>query len=136
MRTFLVAAALVGASFALANPVEAKSIWLKCGNQEINLDSERERFSLTHIGSVWQGPAMFSPSQIDFEFQYLVLPGGGGAKASYVIDRKSLNYTKKMLTRIVLGHYSDTGWEPQNNDNPEVGKCSIMKTPPTAGNQI
>ena len=84
---------------------------------------------------------MFSPGQIDFEFQTYENPrGAGGLKTAYSIDRKSLKYIDTIFMRIVISGYSDTGWVPMESTdkltNPKSGKCSIMKTPPTTGNQI
>ncbi len=139
MRFLLIAAAAAGTVLAAMPPVEAKSFWLKCGNQEINLDSARERFSLT-ADKVYQGPATFNPLQIDFEVPLLVFQGNSGIKTVYSIDRKSLRYTKTIMQRIAVSAYLDSGWVPQeprdNLPNPKFGECSIMKTPPTAGNQI
>jgi len=137
MRFLLIAAAAAGTVLAAMPPAEAKSFWLKCGNQVINLDSAKERFSLT-AGKVYQGPATFNPLQIDFEYPLLEL-GGGGIKIVYSIDRKSLRYTET-VTHRVLTRSIDSGWVPQkgtdDSPNPKFGECSIMKTPPTAGNQI
>jgi hypothetical protein len=100
----------------------------------INLDSAKERFSLTRNDKIYQGQAIFSPGQINFEFQWLVVPGAG-LKFAYSINRKSLAYTKTTRHSILGGD-----WEQQENTtktpNPEFGKCLIMKTPPTVGNQI
>jgi hypothetical protein len=135
MRRLLLAVAMSGTVLAAMPPAEAKSFWLTCGYQDINLDSAKERFSLTSSGKVYQGPAMFSPGQIDFEFKWLDLPDNGGGKYAYSIDRKSLKYTQTYISSVLGGP-----WEPQTgtatSPNPEFGKCSIMKTPPTAGNQI
>jgi hypothetical protein len=139
VRRLLATAALLGAPLIALNPVEAKSIWLKCGNQVINLDSTKEIFSLTMINKVYQGRAVFNPGQIDFEYKWVDFGKGDGLKYAYSIDRKSLEYTKTSLDRFVLG-FSDSGWVPQKSTeespNPEFGKCSIIKTPPTAGNKI
>ena len=135
MRHLLIAAAVTGTVLAAMPPAEAKSFWLTCGSLDINLDSARERFSLTSSGKVYQGPAMFSPGQIDFEFKWLNLPDNGGIKRAYSIDRKSLKYTETSISSVLGGP-----WEPSKGTadypNPSFGKCSIMKTPPTAGNQI
>lgn len=129
-------ATATGLLLIFTNSVEAKSIWLKCGTQEINLDSYRERVSLTlTIGKVYQGAAIFTPNQINFEVQWLRLSGGGGVKFAYAIDRKSLAYERLSLHRAVIPGFADTGWVPSKSE-PEKGTCSIMKTPPTAGNQI
>ena len=45
---------------------------LKCGGQEINLDSAKERFSLTSGSEIFQGRAMFSAGQINFEFTLIL----------------------------------------------------------------
>ena len=139
MRHLLIAAAVAGTSLTAIRPADAKPIWLECGSQVINLDSSKERFSLTSGDKIYQGRATFNPGQIDFEYQWYESPGGGGLKFAYSIDRKSLKYIKTSLHRIVL-LYSDSGWEPQSGSikypNPKLGKCFIMKTPPTSGNQI
>ena len=136
LRHLLITAAVAATLLAGTPPAEAKSIWLKCGKQEINLDSARERFSLAFTKEVYQGRAMFSPGQIDFEFQWLGFGDSkGGIKYTYSIDRKSLEYTQTTLYSI-LG----SPWEPQQNadknSSPRFGKCLIMKTPPTADNKI
>ena len=130
MRRLLIAAAVAGTVLTAIPSAEAKSIWIKCGGQEIGLDSSRERFSMQQDGKVIQGAALFTPFQINFENRWQAYPNGGGFKYSYAINRKTLEYTKVSL-------YSMFGnkWEPLSV-SPEEGKCSIMKTPPTAGNQI
>lgn len=130
MRPLLVAAAVAGISLTAMLPVQAKSAWLDCGIQVINLDSVRERFSLTTGGKVYQGAAMFSPAQINFEYQWAFLPGGDGHKWAYTINRKTLEYTLIGLARTNL---LSADWRETVR---KTGKCSIMKTPPTAGNQI
>ena len=138
MRRLLVAAALIGTSFPAVSPAEAKSIWLKCGRLEINLDSAKERFLLTDGGKIYQGIAMFSPGQINFEYQWLV-SGDGGLKHAYIINRKSLQYSMLSLSREVRGG-SDSGWYVQKREDGSPigtdGICLIMKTPPTTGNKI
>ena len=141
MRHLLISVAVAGAVLTAMPPAEAKSIWLKCSDQVINLDSTKEKFSLTDGNKIYQGRAIFNPGQIDFEFQIYENPMGTvSVKTAYSIDRKSLKYTDTTLDRIVFSSSSDTGWVPQKstgkNPNPVSGKCSIMKTPPTTGNQI
>ena len=139
MRHLLAASALIGLSLAAVSPAEAKSVWLKCGDQEINLDSSMERFSLTYINKVYQGRATFNPGQIDFEFIPTSVSGSVSTKHVYSIDRKSLKYTDTRITRVFFTGF-DSGWETDKttneSPNPTIGKCSIMKTQPTAGNQI
>jgi hypothetical protein len=131
MRHLLAAAAMAGMVLVAVPPAESKSIWLECGHQVVNLDSAKERFSLTYAKEVYQGRAVYNPGQIDFEFQWITIPGGIGIKSAYSISRKSLEYIRTTLDNIGSGG----GWLPQGR-KPEIGKCSIMKTPPTAGNQI
>ena len=73
---------------------------------------------------IYQRPAIFSPGQINFEFE--LVPND--IKLTYIIDRKSLEFTQ-----IMLVNWTVSGWKGLP---PTTGKCSIMKTPPTAGNQI
>lgn len=128
MRHLLIAAAVTGTLLAAMPPAEAKSIWLKCGEQAINLDSAKERFSLTSGSEVFQGRATFSPGQINFEFALIATDAGSGVKRAYAIDRKSLKYTEKLMSKFM-----SSGWSTSSST---AGKCSIMKTAPTAGNQI
>ena len=97
MRHLLIAAAVTGTALAAMPPAEAKSIWIKCGGQEIGLDSSRERFSMQQDGKVIQGAALFTPFQINFENRWQAYPNGGGFKHSYAINRKTLEYTKVSL---------------------------------------
>jgi hypothetical protein len=128
MRHLLISAAVAGTVLTPMPPAEAKSIWLKCGGQEINLDSTKERFSLTSGSEIFQGRAMFSPGQINFEFTLIATTAGSGVKRAYAIDRKSLEYTEKLMLKFIGDSWSTS--------SSTAGKCSIMKTPPTAGNQI
>jgi hypothetical protein len=134
MRHLLAAAAVVGTSLTAISPANAKSFWLKCGSQVINLDSARERFSLTNRGAIYQGPAIFSPGQINFEYQWFTYSDDLTyiSKWAYAIDRKSLGYTRMRSSRLPL----DSLWLLAPEDKRDSGKCSIMKTPPTSGNQI
>jgi hypothetical protein len=137
VHKLIIAAALSSIALSFARPAEAKLIWLKCGKQEISLDSDRERFSLISSGKIYQGNAVFSPGQIDFEFQFADFGNGAVLKQAYAIDRKSLSYIATSLYRLAMPGYRDTGWKASETEgNPAVGKCSIMKTPPTTGNQI
>lgn len=135
MRRLLIAAAMAGTALTDIPHAEAKPIWLECGNQVINLDSAKERFSLTDGNVVYQGRAVYNPGQINFEYQWADMKQFGGLKYAYLVDRKSLKYTK-----TTLASYFGGAWEPQEstakNINPKIGQCLIMKTPPTAGNQI
>lgn len=128
MRRIAITAAVAGVVLTAMPPAEAKSIWLKCGDQEINLDSAKERFSLEKGGEIYKGRAMFSPGQINFEFLLIATDAGSGVKRAYAIDRKSLKYTNKVMVRFM-----GSSWSTSSSTG---GKCSIMKTPPTAGNQI
>ena len=147
MRQLLAATAAAVASAALAamTAVEAKSIWIKCGGQEISLDSDKQLFSLATEEMIYQGGAVFTPHQIDFELIVRVLRLGNivsvATKDTYAINRKTLGYERKIYSRTVekrpAGNTEDSGWKLiPVLDNPELGKCSIMKTPPTAGNHI
>jgi hypothetical protein len=136
MRRLLIAAATASMILAAKPPAEAKSFWLKCGYQVINLDSAKERFSLTFRDDVYQGSALFAPSQINFEFIY-VDTGAIKLKRAYAISRKTLEYTATNLDRYAIYGMPVEEWAVQKiGGNPETGKCSIMKTPPNAGNKI
>ncbi|MCX5946552.1 MAG: hypothetical protein NTZ53_14925 [Cyanobacteria bacterium] len=82
MRRLVIAAAMMGVSLATTSPAEAKSIWLKCDVLIINLDSQKEKYSLEieKNGSqyienannrIFYGPATFNPGQINFDFRVL-----------------------------------------------------------------
>ena len=137
MRRLLIAAAVASTVLTAMPPAEAKSIWLKCGTLQINLDSSKERYSLTQGTQIYQGAAIFSPSQINFEYRTLV-DGAGGMKEVWAINRKTLAYTGTTMAKHNNSLIEDKSWKllPGISPNPESGKCSIMKTPPTAGNQI
>ena len=137
MRQLLIAAAMAGTVLAAMPPAEAKSVWIKCRYQEISLDSEKERYSLIFIDKIYQGPAFFSPERIEFEYITTEPVGQTGVKLAWTIDRKTLNYTRRGMSRYVIPGVADTGWKIEAYPgNTQTGKCSIMKTPPTAGNQI
>jgi len=129
MRRFLISAVVIGASVVGAGPVEAKSIWLSCDGTEINLDSGKERFSLTSGSEIVQGKAIFNPGQINFEYLVGDFGGGDGIKDAYVINRKTLAYSKSSMMKFLT-----STWKPSGTE--KTGKCKIMKTPPTAGNKI
>ena len=145
MRRLLIAAAVASAVLAAMPAVEAKSIWIKCGGQEISLYSEKQLFSLATEEMIYQGGAVFTPHQIDFELIKRVLRLGDivsvTTKDTYAINRKTLGYQRKTYSRTVekrpAGNTEDSGWKLiPILDNTEAGKCSVMKTSPTAGNQI
>ena len=143
MRHLLIAAAVAGTVLTAIPSAKAKSIWLNCGDQVITLDSAKETFLLTYSGKIisdhgkiYQGHAMFSPEQIDFEYYRLRLQGDGGIKIVYSINRKSLRYTETEVGRVRWDYPWRLGRTYANHPNPEFGKCSITKTPPTASNQI
>ena len=140
MRRLVIAAALMGVSLVTTAPAEAKSIWLKCGSQEINLDSTKERFSLTDpVGMIRQGDAMFSPEQINFEFKRdlsesspRITKGYYVDTFAYAISRKTLEFTINQSTVINFS----ASYQSRSDKEPVKGKCIIMKKMPTAGNKI
>ena len=151
MRRLVIAAAMMGVSLATTSPAEAKSIWLKCDVLIINLDSQKEKYSLEieKNGSqyienannrIFYGPATFNPGQINFDFRVLDYGDvGDGIKKAVTINRRTLAYTSISVMKITFGGRTD-GWvkmkrDPQD-DLPESGKCTIIKTPPTTGNKI
>jgi hypothetical protein len=122
-------------TFTFVQPANAKSFWLKCGMYVINLDSDKERYSMQIdlLKKVYQGPAVFNPQQINFEVIYTSLPNGGGTRFDFGINRKTLDYERKSLVNVVLGFGTDKGWETIGL--PQTGKCSFVKNP-TEGNKI
>jgi hypothetical protein len=133
MRRLLIAAAVAGTVLTAMPSAKAKSIWLKCGFQEIQLDSAKESFSLKYLEKVYEGRALFSPEQIVLSFPWFVRKDMV-VRNGYFINRKSLEYEMASIESVF-----GTPWVLSKNmghPNPEFGKCSIMKTPPTAGNQI
>ena len=125
---------------AFMEPAKAKSIWLKCWAYTINLDSAKERYSLTVLDKIYQGNAVFNPSQIDFSYTDTVHSYGSGGvfKHEFSIDRKTLDFSMTLFSKF--GVAGDHEWKKVKSSsefsNPKVGKCSIIKTPPTAGNKI
>jgi len=115
-------------------PASAKTTWLKCGNYEIKLDDEKERYYL-QLSKLHQGSAVFNPQQIDFQVEVFKGAYQDGIRYEFKIDRKSLQYTKDVVSRLHLPGFSDTGWKSEPA-KAESGKCVIMKQPPTSGNQI
>lgn len=128
MRHLLGAAVLSVASLSAIGPANAKSFWLKCGEQVINLDSAKERFLLTSGGDIFHGRAMFSPGKITLGFLEIETTAGSGVKRAYVIDGKPLKYVNSLLSSFMR-----IDWKTSSSTS---GKCSIMKTPPTSCNQI
>ena len=132
MRGHIIAAALMGTCLAATAPAEAKPIWLKCGLQEINLDSSKEKFSLTDGDKIYQGNAIFSSGQINFEFKDEMLSGMATVETRYAISRKTLDYTLNTSTIITIS----SSYKKESAKEPEKGKCIIMKKLPTTGNKI
>jgi len=133
MRHLLMTAAMVGTVLTATPPAEAKSIWLRCGFQEIHLDSANKSFSLTWAERTYQGEAVFSPERIVFSYPWFVRENMV-VRNGYFINRKSLEYERAEIESVF-----GTPWvlvKGTDYPNPEFGKCSIMKTPPTDGNQI
>jgi hypothetical protein len=124
MRRLLAAAAVASTALVAISPAEAKSIWLKCGFQEIHLDSAKKSFSLTWAEKVYQGGALFSPEQIVFSYPWFVRENMV-VRSGYFINRKSLEYERAEIESVF-----GTPWvlvKGTSYPNPEFGKCSIMK---------
>jgi hypothetical protein len=134
MRNPLIAA-VAGSLIVYANPAGARSLWLKCGAQEVRISHDRERFSLTLLGKLYQGDVQFGSAQINFEIPWFQDYSGGGIKYVYAIDRKTLAYRMEAWNRVAVSRFSDAGWVPSAMQ-PEVGKCLIIKMPSTAGSKI
>jgi hypothetical protein len=132
-KSLSVLAALL--AFSVLQPVNAKSFWLKCGRYVVNLDSDKERYSmeLDVLKKVYQGSIVFNPKQINFEVKLSSLANGSGTRYDFVINRKTLDYERKTMVNSVLGFGTDKGWETIGT--PETGKCSFVKNP-TEGNKI
>jgi hypothetical protein len=132
-KSLSVLAALL--AFSVLQPANAKSFWLKCGRYVVNLDSDKERYSmeLDVLKKVYQGSVVFNPKQINFEVKLSSLPNGSGTRYDFVINRKTLDYERKTMVNSVLGFGTDKGWETIGT--PETGKCSFVKNP-TEGNKI
>lgn len=124
MRHLLAAAAVASTALVAISPAEAKSLWLKCGFQEIHLDSAKESFSLKHLERVYEGRAAFNPEQIVLSFPWYVRENMV-VRNVYTINRKSLEYEMAEIESVF-----GTPWvltKPEGYPNPEFGKCSIMK---------
>ena len=111
-------------------PAYSKPIWLECGNSEISLDMDKERYSMKNMDEVNQGPVVYGPDRIDFQAEFPF--GSTQIKYLFSIERKTLEYTKTTLAKG--GLFLDSSWRLLG-DHPEVGTCSLRKNP-TKGNKI
>ena len=127
MKKILAATSFVLLSLC-ASPSYAKSLWLRCGGAEINLDTDRQQYNIEHLRTVYQGKASFFPNQISFEYRLLNDGYGGGLRTDYVIDRKTLEYTRTTMIKGIL----DRKWAPGNST---TGVCELIPNP-TQGNKI
>jgi hypothetical protein len=121
-------------------PISAKSIWLECGKYKFNLNENKREYSTTLLNKVVQGNAVFFPSQIDFSVPLVTYDNeGSGIRYDYSINRKTLEYQIKVMSRSVIStsfSYSDTGWVQQKGDHSlTIGTCKIIKNP-TESNKI
>lgn len=124
MRHLLAAAAVASTALVAISPAEAKSPWLKCGFQEIHLDSVKESFSLKFLERVYEGRAAFHPEQIVLSFPWYARKNMV-VRNVYTINRKSLEYEMASIESVF-----GTPWvltKPEGYPNPAFGKCSIMK---------
>jgi hypothetical protein len=120
------------------SPSLAKSIWLECGKDKFNLDDDKREYSTTMGNRIIQGSAVFFPTQIDFSVPLFTYKDGlGGIRYDYSINRKTLEYQMKVMSRIVYTSTSfDSGWVQQKGEHSfTTGTCKIIKNP-TEGNKI
>ena len=115
-----------------ASSVEAKSIWLKCGNSLVGINEASSSFQYSTSnppGSEVSGKATFTPSSIAFR---AVVEDLSVVKVSYVyqINRKSLAYSRQFS---MLDERISLEWG--NSGVPETGKCVFSKNP-YEGNRI
>ena len=117
---------LLTVSFSVSSSY-AKSIWLKCGNDEINLDATKGEFNTKLSNKLYQGKAVFFPSQVNFQVHLVTTSGGSGFRDDYTIDRKTLTYTKKSMIRFMYGDWKES--------SEKTGKCLLIEDP-NKGNKI
>lgn len=134
MRKYLLSIPIGFLFLIYSSPSSAKSIWLECGGTEFNLDDSKREYSTTIGYSVFQGSAIFFPTQIDFSVPIYINEKGGGFRYDYSINRKTLEYQKKSMNRFITS-LRDTGWVQQEGSSLTTGTCKIIKSP-TKGNQI
>jgi len=149
MKKILAATSFVLLSLCASHSY-AKSLWLKCGEEVINLDTDKQQYNIETRTKVVQGKASFFPNQINFVYQWLNDGHGGGLRSDYVIDRKTLEYTKTTMRKDTLLEsvrplYESVGiykpnpyrdWAPfSSSPNPTTGVCKLIPDP-TQENKI
>ena len=155
MKKILAATSFVLLSLC-ASPSYAKSLWLKCRHRVINLDTDRQQYTIERGEKVVQGKASFFPNQINFEHllhedDYTLFGKNytSGRRTDYVINRKTLEYTITDMKKVVRDMFPDIPGSPRfivrewviddplhsSLPNPETGVCKLIPNP-NQGNKI
>ena len=138
MKKILAATSFVLLSLC-ASPSYAKSLWLNCGEEVINLDTDKQQFYIETRGLFKgrnQGRASFFPNQISFEYQWYDNRRGGGLRLDYVINRKTLEYSRTHMRKDAWNlpsmYTSYKDWAPDNEGGipaTTTGVCKLIPNP-------
>ena len=143
MYHLLISTVLSGTAPAIANPTQAETIWLRCGNKHIKLDTQKQLFSILEDNKVYQGNAKFSKEKIDFEYrlsnQYMEERRRHPLRENYAkasINRQTLEYTSIVMQGIINWGGGIDGWIKLDDEKqgvlsiqPNVTPCKQNVTP-------
>ena len=114
---------LLISGLSLANfPSEARTLWLRCGTNQINLDTSQGQYQARVANRIYSGQPQVDARTVALTINWSSNSGDDRMVYRLVIDRSTLAYTQMLMARLP----SPTNGEYWDTLEQQRGRCNLM----------
>ena len=103
-------------------PAQARSLWLRCGDDQINLDMRQNQYQARVGVNLYSGQTQSDPQKVVLTTNWIGSSINDSMTYQLIVDRSNLRYTRTLMVRLP----DDGGgnrWEVTDQKN---GQCNLM----------
>jgi len=103
-------------------PVQARSLWLRCGDDQINLDMRQNQYQARVGVNLYSGQTQSDLQKVALRTNWIGSSINDCMTYQLIVDRSNLRYTRMLLVRLPADGGGDR-WEVTDQQN---GQCNMM----------
>ena len=103
-------------------PVQARSLWLRCGDDQINLDMRQNQYQARVGINLYSGQTQSDPQKVVLTTNWIGSSINDRMTYQLIVDRSNLRYTRTLMVRLPADGGGNR-WEVTDQQN---GQCNLM----------
>ena len=103
-------------------PLQARSLWLRCGEDQINLDMRQNEYQARIGINVYNGKTQSDHREVILSTNWIGSGVHDWKSYQLIVDRSTLRYTRMLMIRLPSDGDGDR-WEVTDQQN---GQCNMM----------